>query len=282
VRALGFATGSLAVPHLPVPSTRYAVELRYPGAWVPLYERFGGESRFAAPGLDTFVVFLLLSGWFFALLRQLAFEPAGALLLAGGLALAAQASGTAAFFVLAAAVLLSVLWLAALVRERKPRLRTLVAFGALASFAALVVLAVLVPSGLLGPAGARAPEGRAVHYEDSVSPAAPAAKAVRLGGTATSPETEPQATEEGGATYEGLPAKVELPRGARSTWWSREMLAADAAPRVRVVLVSGALVTLARALVVLAALGLLWASRRRLLEGLRRLRARGREVPAPA
>ena len=279
---LGFATGSLVVPHLPVPSTRYAVELRYPDAWVPLYERFGGESRFAAPGLDTFVVFLLLSGWLFALLRQLAFDSKGALLLAGGLALAAQASGTAAFFVLAAALVLSVLWLAALVRERSLRLRTLVVFGALASFAALVVLAVLIPSGLLGPGGARAPEGRAVHYEESVSPAAPAGKAARLGTTPSSPEAEPQATGEGGTAYEGLPAKVELPRGARSTWWSREMLAADAAPRVRVVLVSGTLVTLAKALVVLAALGLLWGSRRRLLEGLGRLRARGREVPVTA
>ncbi len=279
---LGFATGSLAVPHLPVPSTRYAVELRYPDAWVPLYERFGGESRFAAPGLGTFVVFLLLSGWLFALLRQLAFGPKGALPLAVGLALAAQASGTAAFFVLAAALVLSVLWLAALVRERTLRLRTLVVLGALASFAALVVLAVLIPSGLVSPVGARAPEGRAVHYEESVSPAAPAAKAARLGETPTSPEAEPLAGGEGGAAYEGLPAKVELPRGARSTWWSREMLAADAAPRVRVLLVSRTLVTLAQALVVLAALGLVWRSRRRLREGLRGLGERGREAPATA
>ena len=118
-RALGFAAGSLAVPHLPVPSTRYAVELRYPDAWVPLYERFGGESRFAAPGLSTFVAFLLLAGWLLALLRQLRVEPKRAVLLAAVLALSTFASDTAAFFVLAAAAVLSVLWLAALVRERK-------------------------------------------------------------------------------------------------------------------------------------------------------------------
>ena len=130
-RALGFAAGSLAVPHLPVPSTRYALELRYPDTWVPLYERFGGESRFVAPELSAFVAFLLLAGWILALLRQLAVEPKGAVLLAAVLALSTFASGSAAFFVLASAVVLSALWLAALVRERKLRLRTLVALGAL-------------------------------------------------------------------------------------------------------------------------------------------------------
>jgi hypothetical protein len=61
------------------------------------------------------------------------------------------------------------------------------------------------------------------------------------------------------------------------------MLAADAAPRVRVLLAGRTLVTVVQGLVVLAALGLLWRSRSGLREGLRALRARGREErPAAA
>lgn len=279
-RALGLASGSLAVPHLPVPSTRYAVELRYPDAWVPLYERFGGESRFALPETGSFVAFLLLAGWLFTLLRQLKLEPTGAVLLAGVLALSTFASGAAAFFVLGAAIALSVLWLAALVRERKPRLRTLFALGALGAFASVLVLAVLVPSGLLRTSAPQAPAGRSAFYEQSSTSPRPAAKAVPLADAPSSPEAQPANVVSAGTAYEGLPAKVELPRGARSTWWSREMLAADAAPHVRVLLASRPLVTLVQALVVLAALGLAWRSRGALRDGFRALGARGREAAA--
>lgn len=279
-RTLGFAAGSLALPHLPVPSTRYAVELRYPDAWVPLYERFGGESRFAAPGLASFVGFLLLASWLFALLRLLRLAPAGAGLLAAALALSTFASGSVAFFVLAAASLLTLAWLAAIVREKKPRLRTLVAIGALGAFATLLVLAVLIPSGLLRSGDSMAPAGRTVHYVESASAPLPAAKSARLDESPAAGAAEP--IPAGGAAYEGLPARVELPAGSRSTWWSRELLAADAAPRVRVLLAGRTLVTLVQALVVLAALGLLLRGRRGLREGLRGLLARGREAGASA
>ena len=59
------------------------------------------------------------------------------------------------------------------------------------------------------------------------------------------------------------------------------MLSADAAPRLRVVLASRTLVTLAQALVVLAALALLWRFREGLRHGVRALGRRGREE-APA
>lgn len=277
-RAFGLASASLAVPHLPVPSTRYAVELRYPDAWVPLYERFGGESRFAVPEAGTFVAFLLLSAWLFALLRQLAVAPKGAALLAAALSLSSFASDTAAFLVLATAVVLSVLWLAAVLRERKPRLRTLVAFGALGAFAALLVLGVLVPSGAFRSSAPQGPPGRSAFYEQSASVPRPAAKGVLRSDAPASPEAEPANAVPQAAGYEGLPAKVELPRGARSTWWSREMLAAETAPAVRVVLASRSLVTAAQLLVVLAALGLLWRSRRSLRDGFRALGGRGRET----
>jgi predicted tellurium resistance membrane protein TerC len=60
------------------------------------------------------------------------------------------------------------------------------------------------------------------------------------------------------------------------------MLSADAVPRVRVLLAGRTLVTLGQALVVLAALGLLWRGRHSLREGLRALLARGREATSPA
>ncbi len=278
-RVLGFAAGSLAVPTLPVPSTRYALELRYPDTWVPLYERFAGETRIAVPDLPAFVAFLLLAGWLFALLRQLALEPKSAVLLAVVLALSAFASGSAAFFVLAAAVVLSALWLASLVRERKLRLRPLVALGALGAFAVLVVLAVAIPSGLLRSG---APAGRAVHYEESAAAPMQAAKSARFDEASASPQAEPGSAGPAETTYEGLPAKVTLPGGARSTRWSRELLAADATPRVTVVLAGRTLVTLVQGLVLLFTLGLLWRWRGRLRKGLGALRARGREAAAPA
>lgn len=280
-RALGHAAGRLSLPHLPVPSTRYAVELRYADAWVPLYERFGGESRFAAPRLSAFVAFLLLSGWLLALLRQLRVEPRSAVPLAAALALATFASDTAAFFVIAAAAVFSILWLAALVRERKPRLRTLVALGALGAFAVLFVLAIAIPSGLMRSSGPGAPTSQSSFYSESAPSPAPAIRKANLADAPESPAAEPPAGTPGTA-YEGLPARVELPRGARSTWWSREMLSADAVPRVRVLLAGRTLVTLGQALVVLAALGLLWRGRHSLREGLRALLARGREATSPA
>lgn len=281
-RVLGFAAGSLAVPHLPVPSTHYTLELRYPDAWVPLYERFGGESRVAAPDLSAFVAFLLLAGWLFALLRQLKVLPKGAVLLAAALALSTFASDSAAFFVLAAAAVLSVLWLAALVREKRLRPRTLVALGAVGAFAALLVLAVAIPSGLLRQGAPMAPAGRAVHYEESASAPMGAAKSARLNETPSSPAAELPSAGTAGTAYEGLPAKVQLPGGARSTWWSREMLAADAGPRVRVLLAGRTLVTVVQGLVLLASLGPLWRSRERLREGLVALRARGQAPSVPA
>ncbi len=276
---LGFATGRLAVPHLPVPSTHTALELRSPDTWVPLYESFGGEGRFVGPELSAFVAFLLLAGWILVLLRQRAVEPKGAVLLAPVLALSAFASGSAAFFVLASAVVLSALCLAALLRERKLRLRTLAALGALGGFAVLVVLAVAIPSGLLRSG---APSGRAVHYEESAAAPRAAAKSARLDEAPASPEAEPGSAGPGEATYEGLPAKVTLPGGARSTWWSREMLAADAVPRVSVLLAGRTLVTVVQGLVLLAALGLLWRSRERLRGGLAALRARVQAPSVPA
>ena len=277
-RVAGFASGSLAVPHLPVPSTRYAVELRYPDAWVPLYERFGGESRFAAPSFGAFVILLLFAGWLFALLRTLLLRPKGAALVAGVLALSAFASDTAAFAVAAAAVVLSVLWLAAVVRERKPRPALLVGLAVLAAFFALLVLVIAIPSGLFQGVGTPAPSGRSVSYEESAS--VPLARKAEPAAEAPAAPAEPPAEPEP-ASYEGLPAKVELPAGARSSWWSREMLSADAAPRLRVVLASRTLVTLAQALVVLAALALLWRFREGLRHGVRALGRRGREE-APA
>jgi hypothetical protein len=282
-RTLGFAAGSLAVPHLPVPSTHYGVEVRYPAAWLPLYERFGGESRFAAPDAGATLGFLLLGGWLLALLRQLGLEAKGAASLAGALSLAAHASGTAAFLVVAAAIVLSVLWLGALVRERRLRLRTIVALGAAGAVVALLFLAVAIPSGLFRP---QAPEGTppaAAFYSERSAPAPAKEEAARPSSPeAVAPEPTEAEVPAGAADYEGLPAKVELPQGARSTWWSREMLAADAAPRVRVLLASRSVVTAVQALVVLAALGLLWRARAGLAGGLRALRARGREAPAPA
>ena len=59
------------------------------------------------------------------------------------------------------------------------------------------------------------------------------------------------------------------------------MLAADAAPRVSVVLAGRTLVTLVQGLVLLAALGLLWRSRERLREGLVALRARAQAASTP-
>jgi amino acid transporter len=234
------------------------------------------------PGVPAFVGFLLLTVWLFSLLRQLKAERKGGILFAMFLALATFASGSAAFLVLAAAVVLSVLWLAALVRERKLRLRTLVALGALGAFVALVFLAVAIPSGLLRSGAPMAQSGRAVHYEESAPAPMAAAKSARLDETPASPAAGAPSSGSAGTAYEGLPAKVQLPGGARSTWWSREMLAADAAPRVRVLLAGPTLVTLVQALVVLATLGLFWRSRERLREGLAALRARVQAPSVPA
>ena len=277
-RALGFASGTLALPRLPVPSTHYGLELRYPDAWLPLYERFGGESRLALPDTGTVLAFLVLAAWLFALLRQLALAPRAAAPLAAALSLATWAADAASFAVLSAAALLSLLWLAAVIRERKPRLRVLLGLGALSAFAALFVLAVLLPSGVFRGPAAQAPAGGPAVYPETAPAPRLAAKSVVRSDAAAPAEAEQADAAPPAASYEGLPATVELPRGTRSSWFHREMLAADATPRVRVLLAGRTVVAAAQALVVAAALALAFRRRGDLAEGLRALRARGREA----
>jgi hypothetical protein len=80
--------------------------------------------------------------------------------------------------------------------------------------------------------------------------------------------------------YEGLPAKIQIPWGARQTTFERDLLSTDAPRPVFVVLVASrfaaALVTVAA----LAVLALALAMRRDLSAGARTFAARFRRAPA--
>jgi hypothetical protein len=79
--------------------------------------------------------------------------------------------------------------------------------------------------------------------------------------TATTLKTSMNANVAGSLTYQGLPAKFELPSGARFGSFREQMLAADRPQKVTIVLLSMTIVTwLAMALTLVAA-WLLWRER---------------------
>lgn len=263
-RVWGLAWGRLVLPDLAVPATRAGVELRYPAQWTPIWQSYAPESRAVAPSAGDSLFALLLLVWLERLLAALGFGGRRRVAVAALLAAGSLLSGWLSGLLLAACLGGTGLWIWAAVRARRAAAWKValavvaLGVGGLASLAALLgSRAALNKSESL----ASASYSRAI---DNAVPAQTFSKA-----TAAAPA---------GPTYQGLPAKFEMPWGARRETFSREMLKTDADRPVRVILVSQAGATLIEGLVLLLGALLLLAQRGRLREGLRELTA---PPPAP-
>ena len=70
-------------------------------------------------------------------------------------------------------------------------------------------------------------------------------------------------------SYQGLPARVEIPPGERHSYFGQELLSTDSEHAVTVLLISSSLVWLFGALLVALALAAVWRSRQALAAGVR-------------
>lgn len=272
---LGFAAASLDLPRLGAPASLASVELRYPAEWFPVFEAFAPQSRLGLlerAELFRLAVLALLAERLLALLRiapRRRYAIAGATVVAAAFSpilFGALSSGSVLFLV---AVAVTWLW------RRLSGLRLLAAL-ALPVLAGLGALQLAASVSYAPPAEESAyvyagEAGDAVSFEGKGKSMARAA----LAPDALAPASPGLAAP----TYQGLPARIDLPRGARESAFRRQLLATDEPRHVFVLLASSRLVSLLTWVTALLALGLAVRSRSELAQGARDLIIRLRTPP---
>lgn len=235
---LGLAAASLDLPAIGVPASRARVELRYPAEWIPLYEELAPGARQHLLRRGEAILLLALLGLGERLLAALGLSRRRRWLLAGAVTLAAAFSSAVLWLGLALSAAPLAAWGAWAVLRRLSGLRLAAGLSAVAAVALLVVLGAMSLSGEAhAPArddyanvGKAMMRSRLSALEDERKAEAPAA-----------PAAAPGLSDN--ASYQGLPARIDLPAGARRTVFTRELLATDAPRRVFVLLADARLVT---------------------------------------
>ncbi len=282
---LGFGVARLDLPRPGVPASRALVQLRYPSEWIPVYEELAPASRWHLLDVDELAALLVLVALAERLLALAGLARARRWLLALALALAgAFLPGLRA----AALGILVLAWLTLGAALAVQRLRGAARAWALAGGAAalFLVLLVLGPGGALRLRTARAPEEyESVRMGKVMSEPAAAKPPARV--SRAELDTEQGAVDHWGAvgdkpSYEGLPARIEIPPGIRQSAFSRELLATDGARSVVAVVVATWIVSVASAVALLLFLASALVFRRDIAAGLSALVSRVRAARAPA
>jgi len=277
---LGFGLAALELPRPGVPASRAGVQLRYPAEWIPLYEELAPQSRLHLLGLSAVVALLALLLLAERLLRLGGLRGGRRWLLALALTLASAFSpGLRA----AALALLALAWLGLCAPLLVPRLRGASGMVALlgCGLGLLAVIALAAGGGFRGERAAPQPELDRYSVSDlraKVAPKLAAAPPVPARAEAAD-EVESEGAvggSEEGSSYQGLPARIEIPSGARQSDFSRELLPTDAPRPVMVVLVAARALAIADAAALILLLALAALLRRDLAGGARALWARAR------
>jgi hypothetical protein len=281
--ALGFAAVALELPGLGAPASEASVELRYPPEWIPFYEELSPESRLGLLDGRDLTLLAILAVLTERLLALLQIRLRRRIPLAGALVLAAAFASPIYRVVFLVAALCYLAVAAALLARRFSGARLA---GALAALAALAFFGTLLGSMLVEgilPTAAHY-EARRLAEEPAYAASAPMADNVLRKSKGLEEMKDATSGVAGAAAppaaYQGLPARIELPRGARQTVFHRQLLATDEPRRVFVLLASSRLVALLTWVTALLALGLVMRSRRELAQGARDLITRLR-APLP-
>jgi hypothetical protein len=282
-RGLGFGVARLALPRLEVPASHAAVQLRFPAEWRPVYEELAPESHLHLLDLEELATLLLV----IALAERLLALGA---LPRGRRWTLALALGLAGAFVpslrLGALLVLILAWAGIGVALLAVRLQGATRVVALLGSGLVALVAVGIFAAGAALRGGERPE------ELARMPAAPPPASMAVADEAMKSRWAKEkdgagpeggkgvtATAEGGGaaqSYEGLPAKIEIPGGVRQAWFSRELLATDAPRPVVVVMVASRLVSAVTGAVVLVFLALAFLQRRALAAGATAIVARVR------
>jgi hypothetical protein len=273
-RRLGFGLARLELPKVSVPASQAAIQLRYPAEWIPVYEELAPASRWHLLELTELATLLLLVALAERLLALAGLSARRRWLLAVSLAVAG--AFLPALRVTAVAVLV-LGWLGLGVALLVQRLRGAARVVALLAGAGAVLVVVIAwGAGVVGAKRAVAPELDSYGYsrlmkvkgEEAMPMAAPEPSEGDVlamdGGTRA--RTDAGAVQ-GNASYEGLPAKIEIPPGARQTHFSRELLPLETPRRVTTLVVAAWFVSGLSTAAVLVFLGLAVLFRRALAAG---------------
>lgn len=243
----------LQVPRLPVPATYTNVNLRYPDHWIPLWQSFATRGTTWRPETAATIAFLLLTLWLERVLAFVNLRVRARVIPALFLAFASMVIPIVLWIMVLACGALTVLWIVAQRRSISlPRM-----LGVVAAAALLVILVLVYNVSQRSASEYRSGGGglASVNTENVTS------TGVTDTSAATPPPPSPKAAppRDGFFAYQGLPAKFELPDGARSQSFSEQLLSPDRPQTVTLVLLSMTLVTwIAVALALIAA----WMLRR--------------------
>jgi len=280
---LGFAVARLDLPQAGVPASVARVQLRYPAEWRPLYEELAPASRLhLLEPFELVALALLLVGGE----RLLALGGLGRrerwLLAAAATALAALSSAALVGGLVLATGLFFALGVALLARRLTGVARALALLGAagagLAIAAGFLATAANLRSGEAGFGSAPLNyASKMAEEEEGVVGGVLAAPGVELRRhPAAAPPAAPDQWAGSGRSagdapaYQGLPARIQIPGGARQTTFRRELLSTDAPRPIFVLLVAERAVSVLTAVAFLLVLGAGLMLRRELAAGARR------------
>ncbi len=231
---LGLGLARLELPRPGVAASRAHVELRYPEEWIPIYESVAPAGRLLLLRPSDL---LALAALFLLVERALALgalRRRARLAVAASVALVAALAPDARPFLLAAAAAPIVVLAGALAWRRLSGWRRAFAFAG----GAFVLLLAVIAFGTVGVVR---------DWEEHGVLSGMAYNRGMVGKLADVAESRAAAPLDGlvakehsgrGDAYEGLPAKIDIPQGARRSHFFREMVGPEAAVPVTVVLVA--------------------------------------------
>jgi hypothetical protein len=267
---LGFGFGRLVVPQLGVPATSLLAQINYPRQWTPAVESFSTRVRFWRPPVEMVLVFFVLLLWTERVLAYLHVPWRHRVMIALPVAAAAAAFDMFAILVVVADAALTIGWLVPLLRrETWTFFKGLVAFAVVGAGVALLAFNIQVRrqyDNLFTSGG-----GIAAVSEPAIIPA----EAYQYRREASSNQNAValnvvgRAPKQQQASYQGLPARFEIPGGERHSYFGQEMLPTDREHAINVVLISSSIGWLIGMVLVALALWQLWRARALLAEGLR-------------
>jgi len=261
----GLLVGRLDVPQVPVPATDTSVLLRYPAHWLPLWESFATEAKVWRPDLDTLLEFLLLALW---LERVLAFLAIGGRTRIAIALLLAYASGlvpTVLWICILGCAFLTLVWIAA----HRPKWTPVRIIGAVIASVLLVFVAFAFMQARRVVSASRSYDN--MSEQVSSAPQLPKGAEVKL--------ADRQRDE---LSYQGLPAKFELPGGVRYSSFHEQLLASERPQTITIVLLSMTVLTWASIVMTAIAAWLLWTQRALIRTTLRERIAAATTPAAPA
>ncbi len=259
-RVMGLAAATIWLPRVSAPVTETTLELKYPAHWIPLYESFSPVVRLGPLSLSavfwTLLLFLLTE----RVLKLLGLSKSKRLLLSMLFVLSASLSTIAAVVVWVADFVIILIWAYPFLNVRKG-LKILVL---VLLFGAIVVSFLYVA----------AREGYTIAQYKSMALSSPP---VSYGESQTAGEAPKTPTRQ--ANYMGLPARFTLPAGTRQSYFSQELLPADASRAVHAIMISQTLVWWLKILLIALSIGLLTRNRQTMWSALKNLWSHANPAP---